>query len=271
MAGQKHDNPEQKDNQPASGKPENQGIDAAVSKIWEGPKDGSAPGCVVPADAWQKADGSNMNADEAIKIVQDAAGGQKMEFPPIFTEAPPIGPGPDGRPAGMPDLRKELEEALRPSAEDIIHSGQIGPDGMYRPSDRLQDHVISPDDPNNEFQKQASIFEDTKHLPPEQQKEVKDGIQAVRDRDPKKIAEFLEHATPEEKAAFIKALKDIGYKVEDTPPPLHEQAQIGGTTHEHLRISDPNSVLPSGIDIAISSNGSLGPNNHPRADVAFEK
>lgn len=259
MAGEKQGTLESKDTPQIGAQTENHGLTDAVSKIWEGPKDGSAPGCVVSADVWQKAEGSNMSVDEAIKIVQDAAGGQKMEFPPIFPVAPPIGPGPDGRPAGMgefsyPDLRKSFEKAGRSSAEDIIHSSQIGPDGM------------SP-----EFKKDMKINEDVKHLSPEQQKEVKDGIQAVRDHNPQKIAEFLEHATPEEKAAFIKALKDIGYKVEDTPPSIEEQMRIGGPTHEHLRISDPNSILPCGVDVTVTRNPSTGPMDHPHADVAFER
>lgn len=104
----------------------------------------------------------------------------------------------------------------------------------------------------------AKVANDLKDLPAEQQKHVKEGLSAIENSppDPEKIQQFWQNATPAERQAFIKALKDTGYDVEQKGPSIEELSRIGGPTHSTLKISKHNSLLPSGILISETRNPS---------------
>jgi|GEM_PF-4727582 len=182
--------------------------------FWQGPADGTAPGCVVKQGPWETVTKSNMSTEDIEKmmqIIRDASGNESMEIQPY-----------------------NYDNASKDSVKD-------------------------------------TIAKETKHLPAEQQKEVAEGVQAILNRDPEKIQQFMEKATPAEREAFFKCLKDLGYNVEYTPPSAAEQMRIGGTLHEHYKISKPGSILASGINITMTSNPSTGPMDRPRARVSLEK
>ncbi len=172
--------------------------------IWQGPKDGSAPGCAIPKDhVWQRADRTTMSskeADELIEIVRDSHR-TEMDCHPL---------------PGFPST-----DAKQEKSEDL--------------------------------------------------KKVSQGIEAIESHDDKKIAEFFETATPEQRAELGKRLEKLGYKMEYTPPSAAEQMRIGGPTHEHYKITKPGSILSCGMDVSITRNPSLGPMDHPHADVAFDR
>lgn len=172
--------------------------------IWEGPKDGSAPGCVIARDhVWQKADSSTMSpkeVDELIKMVRDSSR-VDMDCPPL---------------PGFPST-----DTTQNKSEDL--------------------------------------------------QKVSAGVQAIESHDDRKIAEFFETATPKQRAELGKRLEELGYKVDHMPPSLAEQMRIGGSTHEHYKITKPGSAFASGIYVSITRNPSMGPMDHPHADVAFDK
>ena len=182
--------------------------------IWQGPADGSAPGCVVKQGPWETVTQSNMSAediDKVMQIIKDASGNESMEIQPV-------------------NYGNESDQSVK-----------------------------------------VTIARNTKDMSAEQQKKVADGVNGILERDPKKIQQFMEKATAEEKAAFFKTLKDLGYKVEHTPPSPEEQMRIGGVLHDHYRISKPSSILCNGILITTASSPSMGPFNRPSASVSFER
>lgn len=210
--------------QPKTEQHESSNLTDAVQKIWQGPADGSQPGCVV--DSGNQPTMTKEDLAEAMKIVTDAQGKEHLEFTP----------------AG--DIFKNTSDS------QTAHPKEAG---------------------RHNIENAVKIENNIAKLPEKQQQNVLDGINGVRDHDPKKIEEFLKHATTAEMDAFKKSLQDIGYKVDEEGPSPEELARIGGPTHKYITISDPNSLLPSGIKITETRNPSTGPMDTPSYQIGFEK
>ncbi len=107
------------------------------------------------------------------------------------------------------------------------------------------------------------VMEKFSQLPPEKQKEVDAGVEAIEKHDEKAVAKFLKSATPEQKEAFYKDLEKKGYKVKH-----HHVGPIlfGGPSTEETEIIPPPGPFGHAeheIKIRETSNGSLGPKAPP--------